>query len=182
MVASRASKRWAGEQQETAMLKTILIAGCCWVIATAAAAAVAQPSVDAAIADTPNLDSAGLAALCANGSERKGNWGKAVARQMIKLGWDKIGSNDGPAALKFFAAALEMGPERPDAYWGMGIAGHIAGRDSTAVDACFTKTQALLPEVPGGFADHGRVLESRGKPKLAIEKFRRALSIDPNFV
>ncbi len=149
-----------------------------------ASMAGAQPSAGQALADAPDIDSASMTTLCAKGPERKANWGRAAADQMIRQGWGMIGTGEAAAAsaLKLFWAALNTGPERPDAYWGLAIAGHIAGRDAAAVDACFAKTQALLPGDAGAFADHGRVLEGRGAPKAAIEKFERALSIDPNLV
>jgi len=156
----------------------LLLAGCCWI---SASSALAGPNVDAALAAAPDLDSAGLESLCVNGPPRQANWGGAEAEQLVRLGWGKFGANDAASALKLFDAALNTGPERPDAYWGLAIAGHVAGRDIAAVDACFARAQALLPEVAGVFADHGRALESRGDFDAAIEKFRHALALDPEF-
>ena len=161
------------------MRKTLLLAaGYCSI---AASQALAGPNVDAALAAAPDLDSAALASLCANGPSRQANWGGVASEQMIRLGWGKIEANDAASALKLFDAALNAGPERPDAYWGLAIAGHRAGRDIAAVDACFAKAQALLPEAAGVFADHGRALEARGDLDAAIEKFRHALALDPEF-
>ena len=167
------------------MLRTLLIAG---VFALSANAAMAQSSgsggLDQILGDTPTVDTAAVVSLCTNGPARtRGEWGASAASQLIQFGWSAIESNDGESALKLFSLALSAGgPERPDAYWGLGIASHVAGRDQAAIDACFGKLQALLPNDAGAFADHGRVLDMRGAPKLAIEKFEMALARDPNHV
>ena len=120
--------------------------------------------------------------ICTDGPRRKARYGRAASKVMMQDGWRKVEAADGEAAAKSFLTALFIGPERPDAYWALGVAAHVADYRDGTIDTCFERAQRMLPEVAGVFSDHGRVLEERDRFDAAIAKFKQALALDPDFV
>ena len=118
---------------------------------------------------------------CRNGPERKARSGEALVQSFIQLGWRNVGQGRPLDAAESFVLAANAGPERPDIYWGMGVAAHLAGFPTDHLAACFVRVQRMLPDEPGPFADHGRALEERGEYEDAIAKFDEALQRDEAF-
>ena len=120
--------------------------------------------------------------ICQSGPERRGAFGRQVAQVMMDLGWSKIRSGDPYSAAEAFISAANAGPERPDSYWGLGVAAHVAGMPDAHLQACFGRAQTLLPDEPGPWADHGRALDERGKTSEAIARLLESLKRDPDFM
>lgn len=86
-------------------------------------------------------------------------------------------------AVGSFLSASASGPERGDAYWGLGVAGHAIGYPDRVIGRCVQRAQASLPELPQGlFSDLGRVWQERGQHARAIGRIEQALSRDPDVV
>ena len=118
---------------------------------------------------------------CQKGPERTGKFGRQVAQNLMDLGWRRIDAGDPFGGAEAFYSAANAGPERPDAYWGLGSASHVAGLGDHFLQACFGRVQNLLPDEPGPWADHGRALEERGQGVAAIARFLEALKRNPDF-
>ena len=115
---------------------------------------------------------------CENGPIRKPNYGRAAAQTMLMTGWKLIENSDSHRAAEAFLLALWIGPERADAYWGLGVASHENKFPMEIINTCFEQAKAKLPNVAPLYTDHGRVLEERGYVKEAIIAFEKSLAID----
>lgn len=118
---------------------------------------------------------------CQDGAERTGTAGRQVGQVMMDLGWSRINAGDPYGAAEAFVSAANIGPARPDSYWGLGVAAHIAGWPDDVLQSCFGRVQGLLPDEPGPWADHGRARQERGQDEAAIVRLREALKRDPDF-
>ena len=98
----------------------------------------------------------------------------------MQAGWRDVGTGKGQEAANNFLLALFVGPERPDAYWGLGVASHIVNFPLQTITACFDRAIASLHNVAPLFSDYGRVLEQRDVLPDAIAFFNKALAIDNN--
>lgn len=123
-----------------------------------------------------------LLEICRNGPERQASWGRQLARTFIDLGWRQIGTGKPFGAAELFISALNAVPENPGAYWGLGVAAHIAGFSDGHLNACFGKTKELLPDHPGPWGDHGRAVEERGNAQAAVPLFLESLKRDENYL
>ena len=131
---------------------------------------------------TPTLQGEELLSLvnknCDTGPIRKPKYGRAASQQMISFGWHQVAKGEGEQAANSFLAALFIGPERPDAYWGLGVASHIAKFPLKTIKSCFDRAQSSLPNEAALFSDFGRILEERNILQEAIAAFEKALAID----
>ena len=78
-----------------------------------------------------------------------------------------------------FASALLYGPERPDAYWGMAVAAHVADMPYDIPDLCFARAHNMQPDNSPLYADQGMVLEGRGDLDQAIALLNKAVALAP---
>lgn len=122
-----------------------------------------------------------VASLCKHGQTRQAKWGRTLAQALIMNGWRQMQAGKPNLALESFAEAL-LGKERPDAYWGMMVSGHLAGYPDELIADCFTRARNSLPDVPGLYSDYGRVLEERGRPREALAHFDKALALNADFI
>jgi len=118
---------------------------------------------------------------CVEGQQRQANHGRKASQTTMLQGWKAVEEGKDADALLFFLNATLVGPERPDAYWGLGVAAGMTGYPLATVDACFERAIATIPDEPGVFADYGRTLEERDRFARAIVLFNRALELDPDF-
>lgn len=120
-----------------------------------------------------------IAALC-NGAVQKKNYGTHAAQAMIADGWRQMERGAPDVALDRFAGSVILGKERPDAYWGMAVAGHKANYPDTLIRSCFTRAETMFGEPPAVlYADWGMVLEQRGQAEAALPLLRKALAREP---
>ncbi|MEZ5668835.1 MAG: tetratricopeptide repeat protein [Alphaproteobacteria bacterium] len=129
-----------------------------------------------------DIDPALVLRICTDGPGREANFGWAQSQTLIDLGWSHAFNERGPEALGAFIAALHVGPDRPEPYWGMGIAAYVAGLDDAVIDACFARTIAMLPDVAPVYADYGNVLSLRERWDDAIAAYEQALALDDGFI
>ena len=185
------NKAGAWYRQATALVAAALLAG-----ALAACTETAGTNESPAVTDraTPSVatlpppqisDEDRLAQteqLCREGSPVQRNWGRRAGQALIMEGWRQVELGEPDAALDHFAASMVVGPERPDAYLGMLVAGHLAGYPDALIEDCFKRAEIGMGYAPELYSDYGRVLEERGQFEAALVQFDRALSLDPNFV
>lgn len=189
--AGAGTMRRAGQGQPVALIAAALLAGLLTACTqtggageTAPATGTATPSVASvpppAISDEDRRTQ--TAQLCREGPPVAKNWGRSAAHALIMEGWRQLEEGQPGPALDHFAASMVAGKERPDAYLGMLVAGHLAGYPDALLRDCFERAQIGMANAPELYADYGRVLEERGQPEAALVQFERALSLDPNFV
>ncbi|MBL4741281.1 MAG: tetratricopeptide repeat protein [Sneathiella sp.] len=116
--------------------------------------------------------------VCHNGPNRKPNWGRSAADLHVRQGWKMVTKGMGDDASQAFLVALHVGPERPDAYWGLGVATHLANFPFVTIKSCFNRAFKLLPNVANPHADYGNVLIQRDLHDEAMSQFQTALKID----
>jgi tetratricopeptide (TPR) repeat protein len=101
---------------------------------------------------------------------------------LIEKGWAEVKAGQGVDAVETFALAAQLGQQRGDSYWGLGVASHVAGHPLPGVRACFDRAATMLPDVAGLHADYARVLQERDENRAATEEAERALALDPGNV
>jgi len=110
-----------------------------------------------------------------------------AAVSLVEIGWQRIGEGDPNHAIRAFNQAWLIQPDNPAVFWGFAVAGHIRNDDLATVTRWFNRTRQLialkgLPENHRLEADEARVLAERGEHGKAKPLFKKALSIDPNYI
>lgn len=120
--------------------------------------------------------------VCRFGPERQGNFGWAQSDGLIGEGWNAVDEQRGEDAVLDFMAAIHVGPLRPEPYWGLGVAAHVAGFGDVVIDACFARAIAMIPDVAAVRAELGDVLALRQRWDEAIAAYEAALALDDGFM
>ncbi len=120
--------------------------------------------------------------VCVSGPKRKPRWGKSASATYINYGWQAIQKGQPAKANELFLGALFVGPERPDAYWGLGVSTHMSNYPFSIVESCFNYSIKMIPNVADVKTDYARVLFQRQKMKEARSMYQSALNIDPDFI
>lgn len=123
-----------------------------------------------------------ISSMCENGPRTNPKWGRRAAATMINQGWKEISAENGEKAGLSFLSALFIGPERPDAYWGLGISSHISNYSLEIIRSCFNSAIKIIPNVANLYSDYGRVMMQRSETEEAISLFEKAFSIDKDNV
>ena len=173
-------------RQATAFVAAALVAGLLTAGTQTAGAQDSAPATGAAGIALPAISDEDRLAqteqLCREGPPVQKNWGRSAAQALIVEGWRQVYSGQSEAALDHFAASMISGQERPDAYLGMLVAGHLEGYPDALLEDCFKRAEIGMSNAPELYTDYGRVLEERGYPEAALMQFERALSLNPNFI
>ena len=173
-------------RQATAFVAAALVAGFLAACAQTDGTSESAPATGATTTPAPAISDddrlAQTASLCREGPPVQKNWGRSAAQALIIEGWREVYSGQSDAALDHFAASMISGQERPDAYLGMLVAGHLAGYPDALLEDCFRRAEIGMSNAPELYADYGRVLEERGRPTEALQQFEKALSLDQNSV
>ena len=173
-------------RQPTALVAATFLAGlltaCTQTNGTNESAPVTGPITDPSLEISDEARQTQTANLCREGPPQQNNWGRGAAQALIVQGWRQVQLGEHGIALDQFAASMIVGRERPDAYLGMLVAGHLAGYPDPLLETCFKRAEIGMSNVPQLYSDYGRVLEERGNPQKALGHFDKALSLDPNFV
>ena len=105
---------------------------------------------------------------------------KKASFRAIQLGWKFVSKNNPDMAIRRFNQAWLLEPKNPNIHWGFAVATHLQNAPLSTVERHFRKAEKLKKNNAALFADHGRILEQRGKSKKAIKYFKKALAIKPN--
>lgn len=119
---------------------------------------------------------------CRSGPSHQRNFGWSQSQALIDEGWNHAFNERGEEALAAFVTAVHVGPERPEPYWGLGVAAFTAGLDNAVIDACFVRTIAMLPDVAAVRADYGNILSLRERWQEAIAAYEIAIALDDSFI
>lgn len=104
--------------------------------------------------------------------------GDAAACEPFHRGVMSLAEDDLSAAVEAFEQAVDADPEFAEAYNQLAIAHYLAGDWEASMEAC-RQTLALMPTHFGAMAGLGHGYAHVGKPRQAIDCYRRALSINP---
>jgi tetratricopeptide (TPR) repeat protein len=118
--------------------------------------------------------------VCESGPDVNPRWGRRAAQSVMLEGWKNVENKNGEKAAQLFLSALLIGPERPDAYWGLGVASHVAGFTTETMKTCFDMAVKKLPDVSNLYTDYGLALLERDQLNEAVSTLQKALELDSN--
>ena len=97
------------------------------------------------------------------------------------LGQFYFGQQDYSKAIEHLKKATEIAPNYSSSYNMLGYSNRNLGNNAEAENA-FKKYIELIPDDPNPYDSYAELLMKEGKYEKSIEQYRKALSIDPNFV
>ena len=83
-------------------------------------------------------------------------------------------------AIELYRQATQLRPKYTEAYSGLGLALHNAGRSDEAVEA-FNEAISLEPDYPKTYNSLAITLATQGKIPEAIQAFSEAIRLDPDY-
>lgn len=102
-------------------------------------------------------------------------------RVRFTLGGYDFGQQDFAAAIDHLKKAAEIAPDYSPTYNMLGYSYRQAG-DYANAEQAFKKYTVLIPNDPNPYDSYGELLLKMGRFDDSITQYRKALSIDPNFV
>lgn len=101
-------------------------------------------------------------------------------RPLFLLGTYRYGRQEWEEAIKAYEAAVRVDPGFSPVYNQLGYALRNLNRLNDAEKA-FRTYKELVPDEPNPYDSHAELLMMMGKHKEAVEEYRKALAINPNF-
>lgn len=101
------------------------------------------------------------------------------ARRMVAKGWEYLEAGQSGLAMRRFNQAWLLDRGNAGAYWGMAAVVWDRDHDLAQAEHLFWLAEALDPHNPDLQVDFGRLYGHAGKPDQALERYRRALKLDP---
>lgn len=101
-------------------------------------------------------------------------------RPLFLLGTYRYGRQEWEEAIRAYEAAVRVDPSFSPTYNQLGYTLRNLGKLEEAEKA-FCTYKELVPDEPNPYDSHAELLMMMGKHKEAVEEYRNALAIDPNF-
>ena len=102
-------------------------------------------------------------------------------RAHFNLGGYHFGQQEIPQAIEHYRKATELAPNYSPAYNILGYA-YRQNEDYANAEKAFKKYIELIPNDPNPYDSYAELLLKMGKFEESIAQYRKALSIDPNFI
>ena len=102
-------------------------------------------------------------------------------RAHFNLGGYHFGQQEMPQAIEHYKKATELAPNYSPAYNILGYA-YRQNEDYANAERAFKKYIELIPNDPNPYDSYAELLLKMGKFDESIAQYRKALSIDPNFI
>jgi len=102
-------------------------------------------------------------------------------RAHFNLGGYHFAQQEIPQAIEHYKKATEIAPDYSPAYNILGYA-YRQNEDYANAEKAFKKYIELIPNDPNPYDSYGELLLKMGKYDESIVQYRKALSIDPNFI
>ncbi len=117
--------------------------------------------------------------ICSAGLQKKYGVDQELSASFVKVGWHAVDQGRSLDALYYFLTALDTGPERFDAYWGIAVASHAANLEKDITDACLERASVHFSNVSPFHVDRAVVLAAREERALAQQALEKAIELDP---
>lgn len=102
-------------------------------------------------------------------------------RAHLNLGGYHFGQQEIPQAIEHYKKAIELNPNYSPAYNILGYA-YRQDADYANAEKAFKKYIELIPKDPNPYDSYAELLLKMGRFDESIAQYRKALSIDPNFI
>jgi tetratricopeptide (TPR) repeat protein len=142
---------------------------------------IANETDDLIVKQFENVDlKAEVENTCRSGPRRKASFGRSAAYMIAKIGWEKIGENNGKEAIIYFLTAINTGPKGSGSYLGLAIGSHLHDLALPIVKMCFETAIREVQDKQNAKINFGRALSERKEHEEAIEVFQQVLINDPS--